>query len=595
MTTRLMALPAFVLAVLSLGLPVAEASEDETFVLTGYVSTQFGLFLDPEKGDSEWWNFRELVINPETKLPEYKWAKKQPTLSNGMPNDSYREFPTRHGDKFLTPSMLRSTLMLEADWNPLDDVNVHAIFRGVRSLQVTSDSEAQPPIPGAVSDKASWVRENFYTENDLREIYVTAFPTDWWTLKIGRQQVSWGEIGQYRLLDVVNPSDTTWHFGTFESFEDTRIPLYMLNTTFDMAPIDSSLDIVWIPMLDERSNFVTTPLTLVGAWGLPLAPVQDDKGIAKEKIARKIFEYPENKLENSRVGARWKGSLFDGDFNYTLVYFYGHQLTPPIPKYYISRAPIPYRDLHGEFQAFPDEGTDVYLYFPRQHTAGFSFEFSLDNPIGAAVRVEAAIEPWRVFPTNSLETSALAIERGELYKAGKLDEEAVPKLNDQDHTKSYLGTPGVDNWASKTYFRQREKHVVNYAVQIMRPTMIRFLNPTQNVMVVGQLMHSVVLDYSDADRLIDVPGYDSSKTREHDIKLIMVMFTNYLNGMLVPKLSVIYALPQDAIISAGLGIVLGNHWRLNFAGNVFIGENPYRGVGLFRDRDEVNATVLYQF
>ena len=588
MTNRIVASTALVLAVLSSSAPAARAGDDEDkFVLTGYVSAQAGIFLDPEKSDSEWWNFREMTIVDGKK--QYLWSKEQPLLSNGLPNQSYREFPTSHGDKFLKPSMLRSTLMLEADWNPWDDVNVHAIFRGVRALQVSADDDAQPPVPGEVSDNARWVRDTFYNENDLREIYVTAMPTEWWTLKLGRQQVSWGEIGQYRLLDVVNPQNTSWHFGALESFEDTRIPLYMINTSIDFFPIESSLDLIWIPMIDKSSNLVTTPLTFPGAWGLPLAPVQDDKGIAKDKVARKLFEYPAMKLENSRVGARWKGVLFDGAFNYSLVYFYGHQMTPPIPKYYISRAPLAYTDVHGKFQPFPDEGTDVYLYFPRQHTMGFSTEFAVESPIGAAVRIEAAFEPFRVFPTNSLETSKLMEERSAVGL------EAVEKLDANDHRKPYMGTEGVDTWASKTYFRQREKHVLNYAVQVMRPTMLRFLNPTSNFTLVLQWMHSAVLDYSDADRLIDVPGYDSTKTREHDMKLIFATFTNYLNGMLVPRLAVIYALPQDAIISAQLGMVFGNHWRLNLAGNMFVGENPYRGVGLFRDRDEVNLTVLYQF
>jgi hypothetical protein len=587
MTNRIVALTAFVLSALSFGATARAVEDEEKFVLTGYISTQMGIFLDPEKSDSEWWNFSDKTYDPETKtLKDFQWSKEQPLLEDGRPNSKFREFPTRHGDKFLTPSMLRSTLMLEADWNPWDDVNVHAIFRGVRALKVDADTDAQPPVPGAVSDNQAWVRDHFYNENDLREIYVSASVTDWWTLRLGRQQVSWGEIGQYRLLDVVNPQNTTWHFGSLESFEDTRIPLYMLNTTFDFAAIESSLDVVWIPMLDKSSNLVNTPLTFPGAWGLPLAPVQDDKGVAKDKVARKLFEYPDNRLEDSRVGARWKGTLFEGFLNYTLVYFYGHQMTPPIPKYYISRAPLPYIDAHGDKQLDPDEGTDVYLYFPRQHTAGFSTEFALDNPIGAAIRVEAAFEPWRVFPVNSLETSVLQTEREAMGL------EAVEKLDPKDHRKPYAGD---GEQAAKTYFRQREKNVVNYAVQVMRPTMMRFLNPTQNVMVVLQWMHSVVLDYSDADRLIDIPGYDSSKTREHDMKIICAMFTNYLNGMLVPKLTVIYALPKDAIISAGLGMVFGNHWRLNLTGNVFMGENPYRGVGLFRDRDEVNLTVLYQF
>lgn len=588
------------LAVGLMGTPVAQAEEDSKFVLTGYVSTQGGIFVDPESSDSEWWNFSDsnIVMGPDGKplldsggnpYSEYQHADVQPSLESGLPNNKFREFPTKHGDKFLKPSMLRSTIFLEADWTPWDKVNIHAIFRGVRSLQLAVDDDAQPPVPGDVVNKREWVQDNYYTENDLRELYVSFEATDWWYFRVGKQQVSWGEIGQYRLLDVVNPVDSTWHFGPFESFEDQRIPNYMLNTNIEISAMQGSLDLLWVPMLDDPKDLVNPPLTFVGAWGLPPSPVQDDKGIASEKIARKLFEYPQRRWEDSRAGARWKGSLGAGTFNYTLMYFYGHQYTPPVPKYYVARAPIPYTDANGIYQARPDEGTDVYIYYPRQQVFGFSTEYAFDNPLGVVMRVEAAMTPWRTFSTNSLQTTALQHVR----ESQGL--EPVPELDKDDHREPYTGKKGVDAAAAKTYFRSHEKHVVNYAVQLMRPTMIRWLNPSSSVLLVLQVMHSVVLDFDRTEQLIDIPGYDSSVTKEHDVKIVAVATSKYLSGMVVPKIVAIYAPPRAAIIFGTLSLAFGNHWRMRLMASTFISDNPYRGIGLFRDRDEVNLSVMYQF
>ena len=40
---------------------------------------------------------------------------------------------------------------------------------------------------------------------------------------------------RYRLLDAVNPENTTWHFGPLEATEDIRIPLWMWLTTLDLS------------------------------------------------------------------------------------------------------------------------------------------------------------------------------------------------------------------------------------------------------------------------------------------------------------------------------------------------------------------------
>jgi hypothetical protein len=559
-------------------------SGEETFVVTGYLSNQTGVFVDPASTKTYFYKFDPSLL---------VWGDDAGEVGKKAP-PGYTEYPFDHGGKLGQLSMFRNTLVLKADWFPAKDVSLRAVFRGVRSLQLQADDQTQPPVPSDVNDKRAWARDNFYTENELRELYLAFDVTKRWNVRVGRQQVCWGEIGQYRLLDVVNPVDSTWHFSAFESFEDQRIPMWMLDTTFDLRALSGSLEAIWVPMLDKGSRTVTTPLTFVGAWGLPEPPIQTDKGQNPAKIGRKIFQYPDNTIEDSRAGLRWKGTAFNDYLNYSLVYFYGHQMTPPIPQYYISPyGDDPYFNVNGEWVRNLHL-MDVYLHFPRQHTAGFSLEWALDNPIGAAFRVEAAVEPDRVFPVYSLATAQNYAKEsspgGDPSKAGQF-------LKPEDHRVATTADPH----AAQVYMMSKKKNVLNYAVQIMRPTMIRWLNTQQNFTFVLQFMHSWVMDFDSAEHLVDVPGYDQTITREHDMKIVAVLFTNYLHGMLAPRLTAIYQPPPDwkgpgdAIINFNLGFVFGDHWRGALAANFFFAEDPYRGIGLFRDRDEINLKIMYQF
>lgn len=507
--------------------------EEPRFKVNGYIQSQVGVFVAPDK--------------------------------TVMTNSG----PTNHGDKLGQLSMFRNTLQLEADWLPVDWIGLHAIFRGVRSLRIRADKDAQPPDPkkydvytGRWVEKSEdeiigFVHDKYYTETDIRELYLDIQPIDWLFFRVGRQQVSWGETGQYRLLDVVNPLDSTWHFGALESFEDQRIPLWMLKTQIDVSPLEGALEMIWIPMLDPPERTVTIPLTFVGAWGLP-----PPKQVLLGKYHRKVFMYPENDVENSRLGVRWKGEI--GPYlTYTLAYMYTHILSPPIPYYML--APTDGR------------GFEVYLGFPRAHVAGLSMETALPHPITLNIKFEAAFEPDRTYPVSSL-------------KAPK----ALIDVKDKDGTLT----------AVRMDFDNPKKKVLSYALTFQRPTAIRWLNPEQTTMFVLQFMHTWITDFKSSDMIVEIPGYDTVKAHEHVFRFIGAVFTSYLHGKLNPKIVGAYIMAKDVggdvidqggFVSAQLGFVFGNHFRATLAVNQFFGSDPYDGVGLFRDRDEVNLLVRYQF
>jgi hypothetical protein len=302
-------------------------------------------------------------------------------------------------------------------------------------------------------------------------------------------------------------------------------------------------------------------LTLVGAWGLPLSNTP-----SPYVIDEKVFLYPKNSIQDTmRAGFRWKGSI-GNSMSYSLVYYYTHQLSPPIPLYY-DRVKLPdgsYDNNHLE---------KLFLGFPRQHITGFSLEYTLESPIGTVLRLETSFEPDRTFPRTS--TTA--------------------------RTRQDPGMP------SRVHFETPKMFAMSYALVAMRPTMIRFLNPTQNFLLVLQFMHSMVPTLSATDRtdLVDIPGYNEMKVRKHDLRLVFAASTTYLHGFITPKVVVVYVLPDfdrpdvsplgSGFVSASVNFRFGTHWRVDFSLTDFFGDDPYQGLGLFRDRDEINLAVTCQF
>ncbi|MBW1807660.1 MAG: hypothetical protein JRJ87_05650 [Deltaproteobacteria bacterium] len=558
----------------------AQDDEDTTFEVNGYLKVQSGIFA-PLLSD---------LFQSDENIAWIRDTDGNLALDNdgnSIPCDPVMTphkpcYPESHGQKAGGLSMMRAVLQLEADWKPHEKVGLHAIVRGVRSLETDADGWAQPPVASNIIDPEErraairdWVRDKYYTQFELREFYLDIYPTDWFSLRLGRQQITWGETGQFRLLDVINPIDTTWHFGPLESFEDTRIPLWLAKGLFEFPEIDHALELVWMPGLDRPEDMVTVPLTFVGAWGLPYTNTP-----SPFIINEKVFKYPKRAVwDTMRAGFRWKGNITPS-MSYSLVYYYTHQLSPPIPLYYdkVKLGPDLYDSKNLE---------RLYLGFPRQHIMGFTFDFTLENPIGAVVKIEAALEPNRMYPRTS--------------------------TTGQTHPDPII--------PSRVHFEQPRRMALSYAVVVMRPTMIRFLNPTQNFMFVFQFMHTVVPGLTETDKidLIEIPGFNDFKVKMHSMKFVFAAFTNYLHGLLTPKLIVVWIPPDpdrvnrsetdpskmsssdfftksSMFIAASLAVRLGDHWRLKLTVSDFFGfGGPYAGAGLFGDRDEINLSVLCQF
>ena len=150
---------------------------------------------------------------------------------------------------------------------------------------------------------------------ELREFYVdgrlgAAF------LRVGKQQIVWGQADGLRVLDVVNPF-------SFREFvwpdpQDRRIPLWAVKTE---APIGgATLQLLWLPdptfdeiPLGDAAFAVTTPLLVPQAAGpIRIEPARRPSGLR----------------DGSDGGARL--AMFVGGWDITLNYLY-HTYDDPVP------------------------------------------------------------------------------------------------------------------------------------------------------------------------------------------------------------------------------------------------------------------------
>jgi len=542
----------FLLVLLIGGAAWGQEEGKQQFSMSGFIQTQFGVFIS-----------------------QYE---------NRVGIEGY---PKEHGGMYGKPSMFRNTLQLDASWQPLERAKLTVVFRGVRSAELEADQFAQYPDmyadttfnhdPHVQSEKISRVAEEYYQEADFRELFLDIYATDWWSFRIGKQQVAWGESGNARLLDIINPVDSTWHLSPFEEFADQQVPLWIAQTLFDISPINASIEGVFVPNIDRERDRQTIPLTFVGAWGLPVAPKNDY--LSDLEVVKKTCVSPKGDLSDARWGVKWKQIL--GDFTYTLVYYHGHHLTPPIQDY-------------AEQTKEPNERgfreVEVFLHFPREDVLGASFEWAMPEILGSPMlRFEGTYLPQCYFPVNSYLSPGVGTST--------------------ERSRGWYQSP-VEDGKLRADFHQEAREVFNYGVMLERQNQIRFINPTSSIFTRFQLVQTFIPEgpyideeFADGSKeenenwyITSITGYDTTKIDEIQTQYIFATFTSYIYGMLTPKIIAVYdENSKSMILSNSLALSFGDNWRILAAYNFIEGAKPYEGLGLFRDRDELNMRIRYQF
>ncbi len=224
------------------------------------------------------------------------------------------------------------------DLLPFDAVTFTVLYRGVYdsvydTAPIVRERDLRGRKPGRAAardlrDLPRRARAALRFENDLRAAFVDLRAARL-RLRLGKQQLVWGEADFFRMLDRANPLDTTWHsveeipppsFG----WDDLRIPLWMLDAELTLGDLGALRDLHveaywnpgdWRPM---KVAFLPRP------WGIrlldPLTNREDGAFVAPFAGVRRLDHstlfrqghYRRTPAENSQLGLRVSATLLRG-------------------------------------------------------------------------------------------------------------------------------------------------------------------------------------------------------------------------------------------------------------------------------------------
>ena len=216
-------------------------------------------------------------------------------------------------------------------------------------------------------------------------------------LKLGLQQVVWGQADGLRVLDVINPLD--YREFILEDFLDSRRPLWMARAD---VPIEKgSLQLLWIPYFAPgRLPVAGDEFGLGQSFGLGLIEATARQAGLPPFAARALpTQRPAYQFKHSQFGARYSRSL--GTWDWTANYFYGWE-------------DVPTNQLTSVEQTEP---APTLVFQPRYERRKVFGVTGANNFGPVVVRLEAGWNQGRATATR-----AAAIERfGQLSAAAGLD------------------------------------------------------------------------------------------------------------------------------------------------------------------------------
>lgn len=242
------------------------------------------------------------------------------------------DVPETQGDDQFKPSMNRFTLLLQAR-GELGPASVTAIGRLSRE-QITDYLQDLQVLARQTEGEGDF--QERYNEDELREFYLDIPVGERIKLRLGKQQVVWGETDFFQALDVVHGYDQSWRSFLEPENEEWRKPLILGNATIDIPELDGALQLLVRPGLDRETDIGNTYDMFGGRWsqngskGFDLNAVRSP-GLVALGVPSLPFDYhhSEGDTDDAHYGGRWSGTLGSTDgLAYSLNYYHTQAQNP---------------------------------------------------------------------------------------------------------------------------------------------------------------------------------------------------------------------------------------------------------------------------
>jgi hypothetical protein len=500
---------------------IASAIEYGNFAVSGWVRNQIALNIGMQNPNNANWNGQ----NPNNPVKEHDYDKEH-------------------------LKMFRTAVQLKPQYKFTDNVSVFARLLGANEQADWDDD---------VSDDVDWFPKHY--EGDMlhssdnwlvaaKEIY-TDLDSQYVWLRLGKQQVSWGQSDGLRLLDIINPIDKTWHGISLnepylDAFDNLRESLWMARVTLKSPWETENLQDVQLELLYLPGEFVGS---INPVHGSPYN-FEPDGFITKDVT-------PGGQEFGARLMGKYKG------LEWSLNYF----------RHYED-------DGIYELDSLPDPNhARAHTYHPREDSFGFSMTYDDAMTTKAVYRFEFLYQPNKPYES-----------RGMVY--------FVPEHPEYG---------GLDNTVAGGDIVRRK--TMKALLGIDRPTFVPFLNPNRTISFGFQAFVIQVLE--DGNKL--GPHDDGITLNGGQVTETTAMFsfsanTGYMQDRINPSL--LYIVDSGRGVHY---LQVGTEFRLSDNLIWYVGANFYGGtqtseqlgqqlpngandnLGYFTWADEVQSRLTFQF
>jgi hypothetical protein len=401
-------------------------------------------------------------------------------------------------------------------------------------------------------------------------------------LRVGRQNLSWGETDAFRLLDQINPLDAS--FGGFlVSLDERRVPLDMARIVYSFERLGpfSELNLEGFGVLDDK---VATPVPTGSPWSTPNPP-----GI------RGFVKMPAKNFTDARGGFRITART--GDLTLSMAHYYTFldaplvRIVTPEKKPPVNLDEFDAAVAAGNSARFLVDHFQANVLFPKIAISGATASFPLSR-FYAVIRSEVAVF-WREY---------LFKNSGPLNLLG-------PALEDGQITPGYRQV-GVDPVSGAPLLRYKNdidrSHVVRWSLGIDINRYLRFLNPQQSFIISGQMFATHIVNFDDTPLASVLPygfGHVAVAARDphrkneasvnvdqHQFVNTLAISTSYRAGVIAPRLVFFYDWQGSWLVQPQITLIR-DPFRLTLQFNYLDGQ--YNGIGFLRDRDNLLVQLEY--
>ncbi len=361
----------------------------------------------------------------------------------------------------------------------------------------------------------------------FREYYVDfGLFDDKLTVRVGKQQLVWGESDFFQAMDLVHGFDYRWRL-FFEDNQDWRKPLFLVNFNLDLYDeLGGTLNFFVRPGLD-RDDDVGSNFNIEGGRWIP----HPYRGVDFTAFTQYNADHTDGSQDDPTFGVRWNSTI--GSIGYSVAYLRTFNPAPIMnPAQGAGGGPSGTSALFGVTEQFsfgevaqnPVLGDWIYPHINVFGVSANGYSATIDSTLSA----EVAFIPNKPFNFGSLRSS-------------------LP---------GWSGVKTKDTLV--TMFRIDKEFKLTKWLGTNRPSLSSV-----------QLFDTWILDHNDSDEIVEFASFGAQK-REHTAYLTIFSLLNFKRDTINPT----FVVGTDLSNGGGFGIaavefVFGDDWRVKVEADLF--------------------------